>query len=42
MVNAVSLGRSGALEILFDIIGPFSKKSTTLLKYVVCVPVYRV
>ncbi|KAK7146510.1 hypothetical protein R3I93_014072 [Phoxinus phoxinus] len=32
LVNAVSLGRSGALEIMFDIIGPFSKKSTTLLK----------
>lgn len=31
-VNAVSLGKSGALEILFEIVGPFSKKSTTLLK----------
>uniref|UniRef100_A0A671SNE1 Cytosolic carboxypeptidase 1 n=1 Tax=Sinocyclocheilus anshuiensis TaxID=1608454 RepID=A0A671SNE1_9TELE len=37
LVNAVSLGKSGALEIMFEIIGPFSKKSTTLLKYVVCV-----
>uniref|UniRef100_A0A673HD09 Cytosolic carboxypeptidase 1 n=1 Tax=Sinocyclocheilus rhinocerous TaxID=307959 RepID=A0A673HD09_9TELE len=34
LVNAVSLGKSGALEIMFEIIGPFSKKSTTLLKYV--------
>ncbi|XP_043102560.1 cytosolic carboxypeptidase 1 isoform X2 [Puntigrus tetrazona] len=32
LVNAVSLGKSGALEIMFEIIGPFSKKSTTLLK----------
>lgn len=39
-VNAVSLGKSGALEIMFEIIGPFSKKSTTLLKYVVRVLVY--
>lgn len=37
VVNAVSLGKSGALEIMFEIIGPFSKKSTTLPKYVVCV-----
>uniref|UniRef100_A0A673N8F1 Cytosolic carboxypeptidase 1 n=1 Tax=Sinocyclocheilus rhinocerous TaxID=307959 RepID=A0A673N8F1_9TELE len=36
LVNAVSLGKSGALEIMFEIIGPFSKKSTTLLKYVMC------
>uniref|UniRef100_A0A8C1YMM4 Cytosolic carboxypeptidase 1 n=1 Tax=Cyprinus carpio TaxID=7962 RepID=A0A8C1YMM4_CYPCA len=35
LVNAVSLGKSGALEIMFEIIGPFSKKSTTLMKYVV-------
>uniref|UniRef100_A0A671T3S2 Cytosolic carboxypeptidase 1 n=1 Tax=Sinocyclocheilus anshuiensis TaxID=1608454 RepID=A0A671T3S2_9TELE len=34
LVNAVSLGKSGALEIMFEIIGPFGKKSTTLLKYV--------
>ncbi|XP_050972875.1 cytosolic carboxypeptidase 1 isoform X2 [Labeo rohita] len=32
LVNAVSLGKSGALEVMFEIIGPFSKKSTTLLK----------
>ncbi|KAL1269311.1 hypothetical protein QQF64_031600 [Cirrhinus molitorella] len=32
LVNAVSLGKSGALESMFEIIGPFSKKSTTLLK----------
>ncbi|KTF88562.1 hypothetical protein cypCar_00040291, partial [Cyprinus carpio] len=32
LVNAVSLGKSGALEIMFEIIGPFSKKSTTLMK----------
>ncbi|XP_051950822.1 cytosolic carboxypeptidase 1 isoform X2 [Xyrauchen texanus] len=32
LVNAVSLGKSGALELMFEIIGPFSKKSTTLLK----------
>uniref|UniRef100_A0A9J8CCD2 Cytosolic carboxypeptidase 1 n=1 Tax=Cyprinus carpio carpio TaxID=630221 RepID=A0A9J8CCD2_CYPCA len=32
LVNAVSLGKSGTLEIMFEIIGPFSKKSTTLLK----------
>uniref|UniRef100_A0A8C1IRY1 Cytosolic carboxypeptidase 1 n=1 Tax=Cyprinus carpio TaxID=7962 RepID=A0A8C1IRY1_CYPCA len=37
LVNAVSLGKSGALEIMFEIIGPFSKKSTTLMKYVVSV-----
>uniref|UniRef100_A0A8C2BWD5 Cytosolic carboxypeptidase 1 n=1 Tax=Cyprinus carpio TaxID=7962 RepID=A0A8C2BWD5_CYPCA len=36
LVNAVSLGKSGTLEIMFEIIGPFSKKSTTLMKYVVC------
>uniref|UniRef100_A0A8C1YVF1 Cytosolic carboxypeptidase 1 n=1 Tax=Cyprinus carpio TaxID=7962 RepID=A0A8C1YVF1_CYPCA len=28
----MSLGKSGTLEIMFEIIGPFSKKSTTLLK----------
>ncbi|XP_051964231.1 cytosolic carboxypeptidase 1 isoform X2 [Xyrauchen texanus] len=32
LVNAVSLGKSGALELMFEIIGPFSKKNTTLLK----------
>ncbi|TRY99459.1 hypothetical protein DNTS_022999 [Danionella cerebrum] len=32
LVNAVSLGKSGALEVMFEIIGPFSKKNTTLLK----------
>ncbi|XP_056629033.1 cytosolic carboxypeptidase 1 isoform X2 [Triplophysa dalaica] len=32
MVNAVSLGKSGALDLMFEIIGPYSKKSTTLLK----------
>uniref|UniRef100_A0A8C2BU73 Cytosolic carboxypeptidase 1 n=1 Tax=Cyprinus carpio TaxID=7962 RepID=A0A8C2BU73_CYPCA len=37
LVNAVSLGKSGTLEIMFEIIGPFSKKSTTLMKYVVSV-----
>uniref|UniRef100_A0A8C1IS36 Cytosolic carboxypeptidase 1 n=1 Tax=Cyprinus carpio TaxID=7962 RepID=A0A8C1IS36_CYPCA len=31
LVNAVSLGKSGTLEIMFEIIGPFSKKSTTLV-----------
>lgn len=34
VVNAVSLGKSGALDLMFEIIGPYSKKSTTLLKYV--------
>uniref|UniRef100_A0A673HDW9 Cytosolic carboxypeptidase 1 n=1 Tax=Sinocyclocheilus rhinocerous TaxID=307959 RepID=A0A673HDW9_9TELE len=30
LVNAVSLGKSGALEIMFEIIGPFSKKMTSI------------
>lgn len=32
LVNAVSLGKSGTLELMFEIIGPYSKKNTTLLK----------
>ncbi|CAH2294247.1 cytosolic carboxypeptidase 1 isoform X1 [Pelobates cultripes] len=31
-VNAVSLGKSGAVELLFKITGPFSKKNTGLMK----------
>ncbi|KAL7827423.1 hypothetical protein SRHO_G00331410 [Serrasalmus rhombeus] len=31
-VNAVSLGKSGVVELMFKVIGPYSKKSTTLLK----------
>ncbi|XP_066500022.1 cytosolic carboxypeptidase 1 isoform X2 [Hoplias malabaricus] len=31
-VNAVSLGKSGVVELLFRVIGPYSKKNTTLLK----------
>ncbi|XP_043916833.1 cytosolic carboxypeptidase 1 [Protopterus annectens] len=31
-VNAVSLGKSGVVELLFKIVGPFSKKNTGLLK----------
>uniref|UniRef100_A0A8B9KSK7 tubulin-glutamate carboxypeptidase n=1 Tax=Astyanax mexicanus TaxID=7994 RepID=A0A8B9KSK7_ASTMX len=33
-VNAVSLGKSGVVELMFKVIGPYSKKNTTLLKYV--------
>ncbi|KFO62790.1 Cytosolic carboxypeptidase 1, partial [Corvus brachyrhynchos] len=31
-VNAVSLGKNGVVELLFKIIGPFSKKNTSLMK----------
>uniref|UniRef100_A0A8C7IP21 Cytosolic carboxypeptidase 1 n=1 Tax=Oncorhynchus kisutch TaxID=8019 RepID=A0A8C7IP21_ONCKI len=31
-VNAVSLGKNGVLELMFKIIGPYSKKNTSLLK----------
>nr|XP_033783692.1 cytosolic carboxypeptidase 1 isoform X2 [Geotrypetes seraphini] len=31
-VNAVSLGRTGAVELMFKIIGPYSKKNTALIK----------
>ncbi|KAM6034319.1 cytosolic carboxypeptidase 1 isoform 3-T3 [Chlamydotis macqueenii] len=31
-VNAVSLGKNGVVELMFKIIGPFSKKNTSLLK----------
>ncbi|XP_066567167.1 cytosolic carboxypeptidase 1 isoform X2 [Amia ocellicauda] len=31
-VNAVSLGKNGVVELMFKIIGPFSKKNTNLLK----------
>nr|XP_028604721.1 cytosolic carboxypeptidase 1 isoform X1 [Podarcis muralis]XP_028604722.1 cytosolic carboxypeptidase 1 isoform X1 [Podarcis muralis]XP_028604723.1 cytosolic carboxypeptidase 1 isoform X1 [Podarcis muralis] len=31
-VNAVSLGRNGLVELIFKIIGPFSKKNTSLMK----------
>ncbi|KAM6230772.1 cytosolic carboxypeptidase 1 isoform 1-T1 [Porphyrio hochstetteri] len=31
-VNAVSLGKNGIVELMFKIIGPFSKKNTSLLK----------
>ncbi|XP_057225992.1 cytosolic carboxypeptidase 1 isoform X3 [Malurus melanocephalus] len=31
-VNAVSMGKNGIVELLFKIIGPFSKKSTSLMK----------
>ncbi|XP_061482683.1 cytosolic carboxypeptidase 1 isoform X2 [Rhineura floridana] len=31
-VNAVSLGKNGAVELIFKIIGPFSKKNTGLMK----------
>ncbi|XP_072538462.1 cytosolic carboxypeptidase 1 [Salminus brasiliensis] len=31
-VNAVSLGKSGVVELMFKVIGPYSKKNTTLLK----------
>ncbi|XP_048356237.1 cytosolic carboxypeptidase 1-like isoform X2 [Sphaerodactylus townsendi] len=31
-VNAVSLGKNGVVELLFKIIGPFSKKNTGLMK----------
>ncbi|XP_077673640.1 cytosolic carboxypeptidase 1 isoform X3 [Eretmochelys imbricata] len=31
-VNAVSLGKNGVVELMFKIIGPFSKKNTGLMK----------
>uniref|UniRef100_A0A8C9VEX9 Cytosolic carboxypeptidase 1 n=1 Tax=Scleropages formosus TaxID=113540 RepID=A0A8C9VEX9_SCLFO len=31
-VNAVSLGKNGVVELLFKIIGPYSKKNTSILK----------
>ncbi|XP_059825809.1 cytosolic carboxypeptidase 1 isoform X3 [Hypanus sabinus] len=31
-VNAVSLGKNGVVELMFKIIGPFSKKNTSLVK----------
>ncbi|XP_044129566.1 cytosolic carboxypeptidase 1 isoform X1 [Bufo gargarizans] len=31
-VNAVYLGKNGAVDLLFKIIGPFSKKNTSLIK----------
>ncbi|NXF66184.1 CBPC1 carboxypeptidase, partial [Ciccaba nigrolineata] len=31
-VNAVSLGKNGVVELMFKIIGPFSKKNTSLIK----------
>ncbi|KAI1239911.1 hypothetical protein IHE44_0011349 [Lamprotornis superbus] len=31
-VNAVSLGKNGVVELLFKIIGPFSKRNTSLMK----------
>ncbi|XP_044301732.1 cytosolic carboxypeptidase 1 isoform X4 [Varanus komodoensis] len=31
-VNAVSLGKNGVVELIFKIIGPFSKKNTGLMK----------
>ncbi|KAM9547313.1 cytosolic carboxypeptidase 1 isoform 3-T5 [Salvelinus alpinus] len=31
-VNAVSLGKNGVVELMFRIIGPYSKKNTSLLK----------
>uniref|UniRef100_A0A8C8SHA3 Cytosolic carboxypeptidase 1 n=1 Tax=Pelusios castaneus TaxID=367368 RepID=A0A8C8SHA3_9SAUR len=31
-VNAVSLGKNGIVELMFKIIGPFSKKNTALMK----------
>ncbi|KAG7481117.1 hypothetical protein MATL_G00063400 [Megalops atlanticus] len=31
-VNAVSLGKSGVVDLMFKIIGPYSKKNTSILK----------
>ncbi|XP_046872539.1 cytosolic carboxypeptidase 1 isoform X2 [Hypomesus transpacificus] len=31
-VNAISLGKNGVVDLMFKIIGPYSKKNTTLLK----------
>ncbi|KFW70021.1 Cytosolic carboxypeptidase 1, partial [Pygoscelis adeliae] len=31
-VNAVSLGKNGVVELMFKIIGPYSKKNTSLMK----------
>ncbi|XP_061527813.1 cytosolic carboxypeptidase 1 isoform X1 [Phycodurus eques] len=32
MVNAISLGNSGAIELMFKIVAPYSKKNTSLIK----------
>ncbi|XP_059192421.1 cytosolic carboxypeptidase 1 isoform X2 [Centropristis striata] len=32
LVNAISLGKNGVVELMFKIIGPYSKKNTSLLK----------
>ncbi|KAJ3604453.1 hypothetical protein NHX12_029193 [Muraenolepis orangiensis] len=31
-VNAISLGKAGAVELMFKIVGPYNKKNTSLLK----------
>uniref|UniRef100_UPI0037E78E2E cytosolic carboxypeptidase 1 isoform X2 n=1 Tax=Semicossyphus pulcher TaxID=241346 RepID=UPI0037E78E2E len=31
-VNAISLGKNGVVELMFKIVGPYSKKNTSLLK----------
>ncbi|XP_061672699.1 cytosolic carboxypeptidase 1 isoform X3 [Syngnathoides biaculeatus] len=35
MVNAISLGKSGAIELMFKIVAPYSKKNTSLIKVAV-------
>ncbi|XP_061784960.1 cytosolic carboxypeptidase 1 isoform X2 [Nerophis lumbriciformis] len=35
MVNAISLGKSGAIELMFKILAPYSKKNTSLIKVTV-------
>lgn len=32
VVNAVSLGKNGVVELMFKIVAPYSKKNTSLLK----------
>ncbi|XP_057687967.1 cytosolic carboxypeptidase 1 isoform X1 [Corythoichthys intestinalis] len=35
MVNAISLGKHGAIELIFKIVAPYSKKNTSLIKVAV-------
>ncbi|XP_077456293.1 cytosolic carboxypeptidase 1 isoform X3 [Stigmatopora argus] len=35
MINAIALGKNGAVELVFKIVAPYSKKNTTLIKVAV-------
>ncbi|KAM9823057.1 cytosolic carboxypeptidase 1 isoform 1-T1 [Syngnathus typhle] len=35
IINAISLGKSGTIELMFKIVAPYSKKNTTLIKVAV-------